>query len=37
VIGVQAVWISVPVGWAANFIISFAYYLTGRWSRKKIV
>lgn len=35
--GVQAVWYAVPMGWAANFLISFAWYLTGRWSRKQII
>ena len=37
IIGVQAVWYAVPIGWAANYIISFAWYLTGRWSRKNLV
>lgn len=35
--GVQAVWYAIPMGWAANYIISFSYYLTGRWSRNRIV
>jgi len=34
--GVQAVWYSVPMGWAANYIISFSRYKTGNWSKKKI-
>jgi len=34
--GVQAVWYAVPMGWAANYIISFARYLTGNWSKKII-
>lgn len=29
--GVAVVWIVVPVGWAANFLISFAEYRTGKW------
>ena len=33
IIGVQAVWYAVPMGWAANYIISFMRYLTGKWSR----
>lgn len=37
VIGVQAVWFAVPIGWAVNYIISGLRYLTGRWSRKKLV
>lgn len=37
VIGVQAVWFAVPIGWAANYLISGLRYLTGQWSRKKLV
>lgn len=29
--GVQMVWIAVPIGWTANFLISYARYRTGRW------
>lgn len=36
-IGVQAVWIATPIGWLANFGISFAWYLTGRWKLRKII
>lgn len=36
-IGVQAVWYAVPIGWASNFIISFIRYLSGKWSRKKLI
>ncbi len=35
--GVEAVWYAVPMGWAANYILSFLWYLTGRWSRKEII
>lgn len=35
--GVQAVWYAVPMGWAANYIISFSYYLTGKWKEKHLV
>lgn len=35
--GVQAVWYAVPMGWAANYIISFSYYLTGKWKEKRLV
>lgn len=31
VFGVQVVWIVVPIGWIANFLISFAEYRTGKW------
>ncbi|MGN1148110.1 MAG: MATE family efflux transporter [Lachnospiraceae bacterium] len=37
VVGVQAVWWAVPMGWAANFLISFIWYQTGRWSRKRVI
>lgn len=35
--GIGAIWYAVPMGWAANYIISFLWLLTGRWSRKKII
>ena len=35
--GVEAVWYAVPMGWAINYIISFLWLLTGRWSRKRII
>ncbi len=35
--GVQAVWIAVPMGWAANYLISFVRYLSGKWSRKQLI
>ena len=34
--GVAMVWISVPLGWTANFCISFAHYKTGKWKSKNI-
>lgn len=35
--GVQFVWYAVPLGWAANYLISFVWYLTGHWSRIRLV
>ena len=35
--GVEAVWYAVPMGWAANFIISWLWYKTGHWSKKKVI
>lgn len=35
--GVQFVWYAVPIGWAVNYLISFAWFLTGRWSRIRLV
>ena len=37
IIGVEAVWFAVPMGWSANFVISFIRYLSGKWSRKKLI
>lgn len=34
--GVAIVWIAVPLGWTANFCISFAHYKTGKWKSKNI-
>ena len=31
--GVAVVWIVVPIGWIANYLISYAEYRTGRWER----
>ncbi len=31
--GVAAVWCAVPMGWAANYLISYLQYRTGRWQR----
>lgn len=36
-LGVKAVWIVVPLGWFANFAISFGRYLTGKWKQKKVI
>lgn len=37
VFGVQAVWWAVPIGWGVNFLLSFIWYRTGRWSRKRVI
>ncbi len=37
IIGVQAVWIAVPIGWATNYMISLIRYLSEKWSKKKLV
>lgn len=37
VYGVQAVWWAVPIGWGANFLISFVRYKTGRWRNTKVI
>lgn len=33
--GVRMVWIAVPIGWLANYLISFAEYRTGKWQSRK--
>lgn len=35
--GPQAVWFAIPMGWTANYLISVCRYLTGKWSRIKLV
>lgn len=30
-IGIEMVWYAVPIGWLANYLISFAEYRTGKW------
>ena len=34
VFGIAMVWYAVPVGWAANYVISFLEYRTGTWRKK---
>lgn len=31
--GIAMVWYAVPIGWLANFIISFSQYKTGKWRK----
>ncbi len=33
-IGIQMVWMAVPIGWAANYLISLWGYIRGSWKRK---
>lgn len=35
--GVAAVWYAVPMGWFANYAISFGRYLTGKWMDKRVI
>ena len=32
-IGIEMVWYAVPIGWLANYLISFAEYRAGKWKR----
>lgn len=35
--GIQIAWMAVPLGWAANYLISFSWYLTGRWKQVRVI
>ena len=35
--GVAMVWYAVPIGWAANFLISYGRYRTGKWKESGVV
>lgn len=37
ILGVEAVWYAVPMGWSVNYLISFLWFLTGRWSQKRVI
>lgn len=34
--GISMVWIAVPIGWIANYLISFKEYRTGKWKPKTV-
>ena len=36
VLGMPAIWYAVPIGWTANYLISFWEYRTGKWRQKQI-
>ena len=35
--GVAAVWYAVPMGWGANYLISFIRYLSGKWMDRRVI
>lgn len=37
VLGMWIIWSIVPVGWFVNFMISYVWYRTGNWKRKKLI
>ncbi|MBQ8803037.1 MAG: MATE family efflux transporter [Tyzzerella sp.] len=37
VLGMWIIWSIVPVGWFVNFAISYLWYRTGNWKRKKLI
>ncbi|MBE5853509.1 MAG: MATE family efflux transporter [Lachnospiraceae bacterium] len=34
--GVEMVWYAIPIGWLANYLISFVTYLRGTWKRRLV-
>ena len=36
VLGIQAVWIAVPIGWTANYVVSLIRYCSGKWKKIEI-
>lgn len=37
VFGIEVIWYAVPMGWFANYLISFIWYRTGNWKRRNII
>lgn len=37
VFGIQVIWYAVPMGWCANYLISFFWYRTGKWKQRQIL
>jgi Na+-driven multidrug efflux pump len=37
ILGIDAVWYGIPIGWGLNFVISFFRMKTDKWSRKKLI
>lgn len=35
--GIEMIWYAVPIGWFANYFISFCWYKTGNWRKKTLV
>ncbi|MDO4305494.1 MAG: MATE family efflux transporter [Eubacteriales bacterium] len=35
--GIEMIWYAVPIGWFANYFISFCWYKTGNWRKKSLV
>ena len=33
--GISFVWTAVPIGWLANYLISYGEYRTGKWEKSK--
>lgn len=37
IFGIQVIWQAVPMGWAANYILSYLWYRTGNWQKRSLV
>lgn len=37
IFGIEFIWYAVPLGWGANYLISYAWYRTGHWKRKNLI
>lgn len=37
ILGIAAVWYAVPIGWLSNYLISFIWYLTGKWCKYRAI
>jgi len=35
--GIQLIWYAVPMGWAANYLISYFWYRTGNWKKRNLL
>ncbi len=35
--GIQLIWYAVPMGWTANYLISYCWYRTGNWKKRRLV
>ena len=36
-IGVEGIWWGIPIAWVLGMILSYFYYLTGRWRSKVVI
>jgi putative MATE family efflux protein len=36
-LGINGIWWSIPFGWATGLLLSYLYYLSGRWKKKAVV
>ena len=35
--GIEMIWYAVPMGWAANYLISYVWYRTGNWKTRNLL